>query len=111
MTHHGAALRALTRDDELVRAIAGDWRLAGLPPADAALCAFAERLTRSPESIEDDDVGALRCAGLDDRAVLDACQVIAYFNYVTRIALGLGVELEPYWVEEEILEPDPNEPG
>jgi uncharacterized peroxidase-related enzyme len=111
MTHHGAALRALTQDDELVRAIAGDWRSADLTPADTALCALAERLTRSPESVDDDVVEALRRAGLDDRAVLDACQVIAYFNYVTRIALGLGVELEPYWVEDEILEPDLHEPG
>jgi alkylhydroperoxidase family enzyme len=56
-------------------------------------------------------VGALRRAGLDDRAVLDACQVIAYFNYVTRIALGLGVELEPYWADDGIPEPGPHNPA
>lgn len=32
--------------------------------------------------------------GLDDRAIHDAVQVIAYFNYITRIADALGVELE-----------------
>jgi alkylhydroperoxidase family enzyme len=38
---------------------------------------------------------ALRDVGLDDRAIHDACIVIAYFAFVNRIADGLGVELEP----------------
>ena len=42
----------------------------------------------------EDDVHALRAAGLDDRAIVDANQVVAYFNYVNRIAEGLGFELE-----------------
>ena len=41
-----------------------------------------------------DDIGALRAAGLDDRAIHDACAIIAYFAFVNRIADGLGVELE-----------------
>ena len=44
-----------------------------------------------------DDVGALRTVGLDDGQILDVCQVAAYFNYVNRLADGLGVELEDYW--------------
>jgi NAD(P)H-hydrate epimerase len=43
------------------------------------------------------DVLAVRAAGFDDRAIVDANQVVAYFNYVNRIAEGLGVELEPTW--------------
>lgn len=41
-----------------------------------------------------DDVQALRDAGLQDRAIHDVAAVVAYFNYVNRVALGLGVELE-----------------
>ena len=37
-------------------------------------------------------MATLRAVGLDDRAILDACQVVAYFNFVNRIAQGLGVE-------------------
>ena len=37
-------------------------------------------------------VRALREAGLDDSEVLDTTLVVAYFNFVNRIALGLGVE-------------------
>lgn len=39
------------------------------------------------------DIDRLRAEGLDDRAIVDANQVVAYFNYVNRVADGLGVEL------------------
>lgn len=37
----------------------------------------------------------LRAAGLDDVAIHDAIQVVAYFNYVNRVADGVHVDLEP----------------
>ncbi len=40
------------------------------------------------------DVDRLRDVGLSDEAISDAAQVIAYFNYINRIADGLGVDLE-----------------
>lgn len=62
---------------------------------------YVARLTRRPWTIEDADVVQLREAGFGDRAILDICQVTAYFAYVNRIADGLGVELEYYWHQEE----------
>jgi NAD(P)H-hydrate epimerase len=47
-----------------------------------------------------EDLDALREHGLDDRAIVDANQVVAYYNYVNRVADGLGVELEPSWPAE-----------
>lgn len=64
---------------------------------------YALKLTRSPRELGPGDVEALRRAGFDDRAILDICQVTAYYNYVNRLAEGLGVELEEYWREEEVL--------
>lgn len=55
---------------------------------------FAIRLTRAPSETGDEDVGRLRAANLDDREIVDLCQVVAYFNFVNRLAEGLGVELE-----------------
>jgi len=60
-----------------------------------ALLRYAARLTREPASITRADLDALRAEGWDDRAILDLNQVVAYFNYVNRIANGLGVRLEP----------------
>ena len=41
------------------------------------------------------DLEELRAAGLDDAALHDAVQVIAYFNYINRVADALHVDLEP----------------
>lgn len=87
----------MTREDALVHALSTGWIEAKLAPVDAALCEFAERLTREPGTFTSDHLASLRRHGLDDRAILDACQVVAYFNFVNRMALGLGVELEPGW--------------
>jgi len=73
-----------------------DWRTTlHLEPVDAALCAFADKATATPGEMGMADVEALRAAGLDDTAIHDATQVIAYFNYINRIADCLGVDLEP----------------
>ena len=76
-------------------ALKSDWRSAGLEPADAALCLYAEKLTRSPAEMTEADVEALRASGFDDVAIHDAIQVVAYFNYINRIADAVHVELEP----------------
>ena len=72
-----------------------DWRTAQLSDTDAALCAYAEKLTREPAHVTEGDVEALRSHGLDDETIHDAIQVIAYFNYINRIADAVHVDLEP----------------
>ena len=62
-----------------------------------ALCDFAVRLTERPAAVTRDDVDALRQHGFDDAAIHDAIQVIAYFNYINRVAEGVGIEDEPEW--------------
>ena len=52
---------------------------------------FAERLTRAPWDMDQADVDELRQHGFDDRDVHDITQVAAYFNYINRVADGLGV--------------------
>jgi len=71
-----------------------DFREATLSDVDRALCEHAARLTRTPAAMGQADVDQLRAVGLSDVAIHDATQVIAYFNYINRIADGLGVDLE-----------------
>ena len=59
------------------------------------LLSFAVKLTRAAGAVRADDVQALRDGGLSDAAIHDLVSVTAYFNFVNRMALGLGVELEP----------------
>ncbi len=82
----------------MVDRFAAGWRTAGLDPPTAALLDYAEKLTRSPGECGAADVAALRASGWDDRAITDATQVCAYFNYINRIADGLGVDPED-WID------------
>jgi uncharacterized peroxidase-related enzyme len=60
-----------------------------------ALCKFAELLTRTPSAVRHEDLETLRKHGLSDRDILDAVEVISYFNYINRIADALGIDPEP----------------
>jgi uncharacterized peroxidase-related enzyme len=102
VNHHGAGLRSLTGSPALSYALAFDHRAAELSDQDAAMLDYAVKLTRSPASIGARDVDGLRSAGFTDRGVLDICQVTAYYNYVNRLADGLGVELEESWTPEAL---------
>jgi uncharacterized peroxidase-related enzyme len=66
-----------------------------------ALCDFAVKLTARPSAVGRADVDALRAHGWDDAAIHDAIQVIAYFNYINRVAEGVGIEPEPDWAAAE----------
>jgi uncharacterized peroxidase-related enzyme len=65
-----------------------------------ALCDYAVKLTLEPASVGREDAETLRSHGWDDRAIHDAIQVIAYFNYINRIAEGVGTDPEPEWPGE-----------
>ena len=67
-----------------------------MSPANRALCEFAAKLTNQQHKMTPSDLDHLRAHGFDDRAIHDAVQVIAYFNYITRIADALGVEPESF---------------
>lgn len=71
-----------------------DHRTADLDPATRAALDFAVKLTRTPARMRAADVQKLHACGWDDRAIHDIAQVAAYFNYINRIADGLGVDLE-----------------
>jgi uncharacterized peroxidase-related enzyme len=77
--------------------VAREWRAADLSPRERALCEFATKLTHLAAEVDQADIDALRAVGLDDAAVSDAIQVVGYFNYVTRVADGVGIEDEPEW--------------
>ena len=81
---------------EIVDRFATDWRTADLDRPTEALMEYTEKLTRSPSSMGPDDIARLKAVGWDERAVHDATQVCAYFNYINRIADALGVEHEDF---------------
>ena len=59
-----------------------------------ALLEYAEKLTLTPGQMKQSDVQTLREAGCDDGEILEANQIVGYFNYVNRLINGLGVTTE-----------------
>ncbi|MBL4625028.1 MAG: peroxidase-related enzyme [Flavobacteriales bacterium] len=93
--HHGEALNHYWRDKEKLEQFIANHTSVGLSDADIALCNYARDLTIAPNSIkEDNQIKALKSNDFDDRAILDTAMIINYFNFVSRMILGLGVNLE-----------------
>jgi len=87
--------------DPLVEAL--DRREYGaLPPADAALARYVEKLTLRPGEMVQDDVEALRAVGFDDLDILDANNQCAHMNYTNRVANGLGLVTEASPAEQTL---------
>ena len=63
---------------------------------------YAVKLTEKPWEVGEADIAELKRAGYEDRAISDICQVVAYFNFDTRLVDGLGIEIEAYWKKEDI---------
>ena len=95
--HHRAGLARHLGDaglaERLTEAAAGKVTAELLSERERALCAYAARLTLSPAQMQPADLETLRAAGLDDAAILDLNQVVAYFAYANRTVNGLGVQI------------------
>ena len=55
------------------------------------ICAHAAKLTTSPTSMSWADTATLRSVGLDDLDILDLNNMVAYYNYINRVVMGLGL--------------------
>ena len=95
VAHHGPRLASALGDEALARAVARDYREANLRAQDRVLLDYAVALTCEPSERKQEDVARIREYGFDDRAIVRATQIAAYYNFINRVASALGVELEP----------------
>lgn len=93
-THHAHALNHYWKDDKKIESLKRDFSKVDLSSIDLILCELAWNLTRIPSVTTENCINKLKALGVEDRAILDANLVIAYFNFVNRLVLGLGVQLE-----------------
>ena len=52
---------------------------------------YVAKLTLHPVEVERADVENLRAHGFDDKAILQINLIASWFNYINRVADGLGV--------------------
>jgi uncharacterized peroxidase-related enzyme len=88
---HGAALREALGDPIVADRITLDWRRAGLDARRAAVCAYAEKVTRTPRELTREDLDALRAQGLTDEECWDVAEVAAMYNFTNRMAMATNM--------------------
>lgn len=94
--HHSQALNHYWKDNSKIEKLIKGNLKEILSSKEMAMCNFAKHLTLHPKEHEKNDFTIqLRKVGLSDAAILDVVLITAYFNFVNRIVLSLGVELEP----------------
>lgn len=86
-----AAVRRLTGDDHFSVDFATTWLTYDLDTKTRALLGYAKKLTEASPMIGDDDIGALRDVGWDERAIYEATALISCFNFSGRMEAASGL--------------------
>ncbi|HKV83549.1 MAG TPA: hypothetical protein VJN88_03275 [Ktedonobacterales bacterium] len=79
----------------------GDWE-----PKLRLLLDYAVTLTLDTHAVGEENIQRLRTAGWSDEVILEAVEIVGFFNYYNRMVDGLGVAPEPEWGEVDAGESD-----
>jgi uncharacterized peroxidase-related enzyme len=88
---HMELLQRFGVEKTLARKLSSDYENAAVEPNVKALFRFAAKLTRQQDDMEESDTDELKKAGWSDDAVRETVLTVAYFNYINRVSLGLGL--------------------
>jgi len=91
---HAEFLRAASHDAGLAAQIKTDFRKAKISDQDRSMLEFVEKLTKSPWLLAEADVRSLHEAGFNDVEILHIVLGSAHFNYLNRMADGIGIKFE-----------------
>ena len=64
-----------------------------MDPQTRAILDYAVKLTLTPAAMAESDVVGLRSVGLTDEQILSTVAITSMFNFMNRLADGLGVEI------------------
>ena len=91
-------------DSQLAEQVGEDYHNANLTPKQVAMLEFAESLTQDPGNTNAAYVEELKAVGWTDEDIVDIVHITCLFNYMDRLADGLGVELDSDRGWEPMLE-------
>ncbi len=95
MESHEQDLREEIGNEEQLLKIQEDFTQIEFDLKTQALLEFAKKTTLTPKKMCKSDVEKLQKIGFSDREILDAAQLIGYFNYSNRVMDCLGIDPEP----------------
>ena len=95
VNHHAGGMTKLlgdrARGAAIRRALEADAPEDAFDGRELVALRYARALTMAPAEIDEAEITALRAAGFDDGEILEINQIAAYFAYVNRVVLGLGI--------------------
>ena len=94
MESHAEFLRRVTLDDDLIAALREDYKSAPISKAEHVMCEYVVQLTKDAVKITPTYHEKLRAVGFDDTAILQITLIASWFNYINRVADGLGIGRE-----------------
>jgi len=92
--HHSKSLNKIWNDESKVNTLISDYKSVEFPIRIHAILNYAEKLTATPGLVNEYDVQNLRIHNLSDEDILNINLIVSYFNFVGRIANGLGVDFK-----------------
>ncbi|GIL01114.1 MAG: alkyl hydroperoxide reductase AhpD [Alphaproteobacteria bacterium] len=97
---HGATAEAFGVEPDLLARMVDDLDGAGIDERLLPIMRYARKLTLEPARMVQADAEAVLAAGWDERALHDAVNVIALFNFMNRLVEGHGIKGAPaIWTE------------
>jgi uncharacterized peroxidase-related enzyme len=96
---HTATAERLGVEKGLIAKLVDDDDLSAAPEKMRPVLAYAKKLTRAANGADRSDAEALFAAGWNETALYHLVATIALFNYMNRLVEGLGIELDPAYVE------------
>ncbi len=81
----------MTQDESLSNSTKIDYKTADLTDAERVMLDYVAKLTLFPSTVAPEDIKLLREAGFEDTAILQINLIASWFNYINRVADGLGV--------------------
>jgi len=88
---HMELLRRLGVEKALGRKLATDYASAPVGSNELALFQFADKLTRNALEVGTADAEAILQAGWNEAALIETVLIVAWANFVNRVAFGLGL--------------------
>ncbi|MEZ5175632.1 MAG: peroxidase-related enzyme [Acidimicrobiia bacterium] len=92
---HGAILRIRAKDPTLSERIVANWRTAPVTERQRSMLAFAVKMARAPETIDQDDRSMLADHGFSDEDIWDIGAIAALFALSNRMAHLAEMEPNP----------------
>ncbi len=83
---HGAILRIYEKAPQLADQLAANWRKADITPRQRAMLAFAMKVSREAERVEEEDFAALEEHGFTREDAWDIGAISAFFGMSNRLA-------------------------